>query len=420
VKIIVLGAGVIGTTTAFFLARAGYDIEVVDRQQAAGLETSFANGGLVAPGMSDPWAAPGIGRLMIAKFGQASAPFAIRFGAFPGLFTWGWQFLQNSARARWRRNTEAVLGLALTSNAVLAQVTRELGLQYDRGERGNLRIYRAESSLAAADADAEIYRKSGGRVVRMDQEACIRLEPSLAPIAGQFCGGLHYAEDCSGDCFKFTQGLAEAAARFGVNFRFSTNILGFAVDGGRVRRVITDQGELAGDAFVLACGSYSEPLARGLGLKLPILPVRGYSVTLPLAGWNDPPSLPIVDYDRKMVVIRLGDRIRLAGTAEFAGFNSTANRSRIELLRQAFGELFPSAPTAGPIEPWHGLRPMCPDGRPIIGPSNTTNLFLNTGHGPLGWTLACGSAQMLTELIAGRRSATDYADFSYERFGKKV
>jgi D-amino-acid dehydrogenase len=416
VKIIVLGAGVIGTTTAFFLARAGYDVQVVDRQQAAGLETSFANGGLVAPGMSDPWAAPGIGRLIIAKFGQASAPFAIRLGAFPDLFAWGWQFLENSAPARWRRNTEVVLSLALTSSAVLAEVTRELGLHYDRGERGNLRIYRDEPSFITADADAQIYRNCGGRVVRMDPEACIRLEPSLAPIAGQFCGGLHYADDCSGDCFKFTQGLAEAAARLGVNFHFSTRIIGFETDSSRVCRVVTDKGQLAADAFVLACGSYSGALTRGLRLKLPVLPVKGYSATLPLAGWNDPPSLPIVDYHRKMVVIRLGDRIRLAGTAEFTGFDSSANPSRIELLRRAFRELFPSAPKAVSAEYWNGLRPMCPDGRPIIGASNYPNLFLNTGHGPLGWTLACGSAQMLTELIAGRRSAADCADFSFKRF----
>jgi D-amino-acid dehydrogenase len=415
-KVVVLGAGVIGITTAFFLTRAGHEVRIIDRQVAPGLETSFSNGALLTPGMSDPWAAPGITSVIVRGLGHPDAPFSVRLQSVPGLLNWGWRFLRNASPERWRRNTEIVLQLATLSNVLLEALSKDLGLSYHRGDRGNLRIYQHDVSLLTADIDARVYRDRGVRVILLDRDACIRLEPALKPVARDIAGGLHYADDRSGDCFKFTQGLASVLAKLGAEFSYSTNILGFDTLKGRVRSVVTDRGPFQADAFVLACGSYSAPLMKSVGLRLPICPVKGYSATFPIGNWTGAPSIPIVDYHRKMVVIRLGDRIRLAGTAEFAGFDRQPNPIRSEMLIRAFKELFPNGAIGTPVEHWNGLRPMCPDGRPIIGASNCQNLFLNVGHGALGWTLSCGSAKVLADLIGGGPTPISTTGFSYTRF----
>ncbi|HTO84774.1 MAG TPA: FAD-dependent oxidoreductase, partial [Methylomirabilota bacterium] len=207
-------------------------------------------------------------------------------------------------------------------------------------------------------------------------------------------------------------------ARLGVEFRYDTTITGFETEAGTITAVTTDKGRIAGDRFVLACGSYSTPLARQLGFRLPVQPVKGYSATLPVGGWNDAPTIPVVDYHRKMGVTRLGDRLRLAGTAEFAGYDRSPNPPRAAMLLAGFRQLFPEYPGSGEAQHWTGLRPMCPDGRPVLGRSPVANLFLNTGHGPLGWTLACGSATALADLMAGRKPEIEVSGFGLERFGR--
>ncbi len=414
---VVLGAGVIGVTTAYFLARGGHDVTVLDRQPAAGLETSFANGALVTPSMSDPWAAPGIPSLILKHLGQEDAPFLLRLGALPGMVGWGLRFLRNCAPRRWRDNTEAVLRLGASSREALDAVTAETGIAYDRGERGSLRVYPDAASLAKAAKSAAMYRELGQPAELLDAAACVALEPALRPIAQQLAGGVCYPGDRSGDCLKFTQSLALRAAELGVNFRYGLTILGFETDAERVVAVRTGNGQLGGKRFVLACGSYSPLLARALGLRLPVLPVKGYSVTLPAAGWNNAPTMPIVDDHRKIAVTRLGDRIRLAGTAEFAGYDTTPNTRRGAMLLDAFAALFPEYPKHGKAQHWHGLRPMTPDGRPILCRTRYANLYLNTGHGPLGWTLACGSAKALADVMSDRRPEIDLAGFSIGRFG---
>jgi D-amino-acid dehydrogenase len=380
VTTVVLGAGVIGVTTAYFLARGGEKATVVDRQPGAGLETSFANGALVTPGMSDPWAAPGIPGLILKHLGREDAPFLLRLHALPGMLGWGLRFLRNCAPARWWENTERVLRLAVHSRDVLDAVTRDTGIAYDRGERGNLRVYPDAASLAKAAEMARLYRELGEPVHVLDAAACIALEPALAPIKHELAGAVHYAGDRSGDCLKFTQSLATEAAKLGVAFDYGTTVLGFETDGNSVTAVRTNKGRVQGQRFVLACGSYSPLLAR------------------------------------KIAVTRLGDRIRLAGTAEFGGYDTSPNPARAAMLLQAFGTLFPEYPKGGTVEHWQGLRPMTPDGRPILGATRYANLYLNTGHGPLGWTLACGSARALVDLISGRRPEVDLAPFSLDRF----
>lgn len=413
---VVLGAGVVGVTTAYFLARAGEAVTVVDRQPAAGLETSFANGGLVTPGMSDPWAAPGVPAMMLRYLGREDAPFLLRLKAVPSMMGWGLRFLRNCAPERWRANTAAVLRLGVYSLAALDEVTAEAGIAYDRCELGNLRVYPDAKSLDEARAAARMYRELGQPVDVLDAEACVRLEPALAPVRREIAGGVHYRGDRSGDCLRFTQALAQHAEQRGATFKLETHIRGIDAADGRVTAVVTDKGRIAGERFVLACGSYSPQLARPLGLRLPVNPVKGYSATLPVGGWNNVPTLPVVDYHRKMAVTRLGDRIRLAGTAEFGGYDNSDNPRRSAMLLDAFSELFPEYPKQGDVEHWHGLRPMTPDGRPILGKTPLSNLYLNTGHGPLGWTLSCGSARALADTILGRKPEIDLSGFALSRF----
>lgn len=413
---VVLGAGVVGVTTAYYLARAGEAVTVIDRQPAAGLETSFANGGLVTPGMSDPWAAPGVPGMMLRYFGREDAPFLLRLRAVPGMLGWGLRFLGNCTPGRWRTNTEAVLRLAVYSLNALNEVTGETGIAYDRCELGNLRVYPDARSLDGAGEAVRMYRDLGQPVDLLDADACVKLEPALAPVRREIAGGVHYKGDRSGDCLRFTQALAQLAAQRGVTFRHETQITGIETAGGRVTAVATDRGRIVGERFVLACGSYSPRLARPLGLRLPVNPVKGYSATLPVGGWNNAPTLPVVDYHRKIAVTRMGDRIRLAGTAEFGGYDRSDNRRRSAMLLDAFNALFPEYPRQGEVQHWHGLRPMTPDGRPILGRTPIENLFVNTGHGPLGWTLSCGSARALADTALGRRPEVDISGFALDRF----
>jgi D-amino-acid dehydrogenase len=416
VTTVIFGAGVIGVTTAYFLARSGHEVTVIDRQPAAGLETSFANGGLVTPGMCDPWAAPGIPSLILKHLGREDAPFLLRLRALPGMLGWGLRFLSNCTPARWRENTETVLRLAMHSRDALDRITQETAIAYDRCERGNLRVHPDEASLAKASTIAAMYRALGQSVELLDAAGCVALEPALAPIRHELAGGVHYPGDRSGDCLRFTQLLALEAARLGVSFDYGTTILGSETEGDVVTGVRTNKGHVAGRQFVLACGSYSSLLARALRLRLPVRPVKGYSATLPVGGWNNAPAIPIVDDHRKIAVTRLGDRIRLAGTAEFSGYDTSPNPARTAMLLRAFGALFPEYPGKGEAEHWQGLRPMTPDGRPILGRTRYANLYLNTGHGPLGWTLACGSAKALADLMSDRRPEVDLSPFSLDRF----
>lgn len=413
---IVLGAGVIGVTTAYYLARDGHKVVVIDRQSAAGLETSFANGGLVTPSMSDPWAAPGVPAMIVRYLGREEAPFLVRLRAVPAMAGWGLRFLRNCAPERWRENTEAVVRLGLYSRDALDQLIGETGIAHDRCIRGNLRVYREPVDLAKAARTAAMYRDLGVPAEVLDGPACVRVEPALGPVGQQLAGGIHYRADRSGDCLAFTQALAQRAADLGVEFRYDSAISELVTTGDRVTAARTGRGDIAGERFVLACGSYSAPLARRIGLKLPVQPVKGYSATLPVGGWNNAPVMPIVDYHRKIAATPMGGRIRLAGTAEFAGFDSRPNPRRGAMLVRAFRELFPDYPGGGEAQHWHGLRPMCSDGRPILGPSRYGNLFLNTGHGPLGWTLACGSARLTAALMAGRKPDIPVEGFALTRF----
>lgn len=413
--ILIIGAGVVGTTLAYELALAGEKVTVVDSAAGPALETSFANGSLITPSMSDPWASPGVPKMLLKYLGREDAPFLLRLRALASMAGWGMAFLRNCSPEKWLANTRAVFPLAQYSRDRLDAMTRELGLDYDRFGGGALRIHEDAASMRAADAALAVYRDLGCEIAVLGQEECLAMEPSLRPVAKGVHGGFHFPGDRSGDCHLFTRQLAARAAEKGVVFQFDRKVTALNVEGGRLKSVLTASGPIEAERFVLAAGSYTPGLGRQAGFRIPVYPVKGYSATFDIAGWNQPPSVPFIDNSRKIAVVRMGNRLRIAGTAEFAGFDRRDNPVRSGVLLKHFNSLFPESKGVGPPQYWHGLRPMSPDGRPFIGRTHLANLYVNTGHGPLGWTLACGSARALAQLMGGRAPEIDLAPFALGR-----
>lgn len=412
---IIIGAGVIGTTLAYELSLRGEQVTVIDEREGPADGTSFANGSLITPSMSDPWASPGIAKTLLKYMGQETAPFLLRLGALPSMLSWGMSFLKNSSEERWKSNTRAVWPLAIMSSGILDRMTRALGLSYDLWEHGTLRVHEDAASMQDAEASLSIYRELGCEISRLDRDGCVELEPALRPIGSSIHGGFKFAVDRSGDCRMFTRELADHCRGRGVTFRFGCRVTDVITGNGRITAIVTSAGHLEADRYVLAAGSESLLLGRKMGLGLPLFPVKGYSATFAINGWNAAPSMPFVDNARKVAVVRMGDRVRVAGTAEFAGFDRSENPVRSEMLLRHFHAIFPESEGVGPPQYWNGLRPMTPDGRPLIGRTPLSNLFVNTGHGPLGWTLACGSARLLAQMMHEERPDMDTAPFALAR-----
>ena len=398
-RIIVLGAGIIGATTAYTLAVEGHDVLVLDRQPESGLETSFANGGLVTPATSDSWAAPGTPTKILKWLGKDDAPMLLRLSAIPGMFRWGMSFLANCKEEAWRENTRAILALALDSLAELRRIVDVENLSYDRNQTGLLKIFRSPGSMEATLRAAKLYEDFGVIVKRLDTKGTIEKEPALAAISEKISGAVFYPQDESGDAFKFTQEISAIASKRGVEFKFNCDIKSLIRDGDRIKAVQTDCGLISGDAFVLALGSYSPILAKTANVKLSVYPVKGYSITVDTPGWNGSPKIPIADDEFKVAVAPLGDRLRVAGTVEFSGYDQSLNKNRGQMLEDNLSAILPNYPR-GHIRHWAGLRPMTPSGKPIIGEVGLKNFFVNTGHGPLGLTLAAGSARLMANCIS--------------------
>ena len=403
--VVVLGAGVVGVATAWFLLRSGCRVTVVERQQAAGLGTSFANGGLITPSMSDPWAAPGAPLLMLKWLGREDSPLLVRPSAVPGLLSWGLRFLRHCRREDWRRNTRKILELSTYSHARLGDVRRETGVDYQSNPRGTLHLFRDRFSMEKTQRTAEVLVGLGVRSRTLGPDGCADLEPALRSQVDRIAGGIHYPDDEAGDAHLFTQRLADVCASGGVAFRYGETVKSIEVADGAFTGVTTGSSRMEGDACVVALGTDSVALLRPLGIRLPIYPVKGYSLTFPVAGWNDAPVVPFADDGHKAGIVRIGDRIRVAGTAEFAGRDTAINPGRIANLRKFFLSLFPDYPDPAAGVAWAGLRPMTPDGIPYLGPTPFANLYLNTGHGHLGWTMSCGSAAIVADVVCGRDAA---------------
>lgn len=411
-KVLVLGAGVVGTTSAWYLVRAGHQVTVVDRQPVAGNETSFANGGQISVSHAEPWANPHVFRHLLRWLGREDAPLLWRWRADPAQFAWGLRFLRECLPGRTRHNIAAIVALALYSRSQLQALRQELDLRYDHLERGILHIYTEPEEFAGAIEAARIMREFGLDRATVDVDQCLEIEPALAGARHLLVGGDYTPSDESGDAHKFTRALAEKAQAAGVDFRLNTTVDRIAPGGKKIAGVLVhdDNGPqlLTADAYVLALGSYSPLLVRPLGLGLPVYPAKGYSATLTLAEGCVAPTVSLTDDERKIVFSRFGNRLRVAGTAEFNGYNRELNTVRCQALIQRTQRLFPGLDLAAEPEFWCGLRPATPSNLPYIGRTRYGNLWLNTGHGTLGWTLSCGSAAALADLMSGRPSATDF------------
>lgn len=415
-KILVLGGGVIGVTSAWYLRQAGHEVTVVDRQAAPGLETSQANGGQVSWGAGTPWAAPGIPLKALKWMLRPHSPLVLRPRLDPDLWRWLLRMLGNCTAARYARNRSRMLRLSRYSHDCLAALRRETGIRYDERLTGILELFRGARELDDAMRDAALLRQWGVDSRLLDRDGCVAQEPALRSAQDRIAGGLHFPGDESGDCLQFTQSLTKLAESQGVAFALNTRIERLEADGDRIARVHTDRGALAADACVLACGSYSPLLLRPLGIRLPVYPVKGYSLTLPLANAAAAPNGSVTDVTYKIVISRLGDKLRAAGTAELAGYDLSLRPSRLATIRHVLDDLFPGAGDAARARPWCGLRPMTPDNPPVLGMTPYKNLFLNTGHGTLGWTMACGSGKVLADIVSGRDPGIDLTGLGLERF----
>ena len=416
-KVIVIGSGLIGVTTAYFLRRRGHEVTVIDRKEGPGRETSFANGALLTPSMSDPWNAPGSWRVLLASLGRSDAAMQLRLRALPGLAGWGFTFLRNSRVATFERNALSNLRLAQYSLTLMQTLRQQTRINYGRAT-GSLRIFRDPTSLDHASALANRLSSEGLAFRRLSTAEAIELEPVLAPIANHVSGALHYAADETGDAYRFCVALADHARQQGVEFRFRTEVTSLELRSGQVMAAVSRRERFAADRYVVAAGSYSTPLLRRVGVRLPVRPVKGYSVTIERSSSENLQRIPILDDQLHAVVVPLeGGAIRIAGTAEFTGYDLALSPARIHNLLGLLKEVLPRATfDPGTARPWCGLRAMSADGVPIIGPTRISNLFVNTGHGHLGWTLAAGSAQLLTDLICGDSPSVDAALYAPARF----
>ncbi|WIM06166.1 MAG: D-amino acid dehydrogenase [Candidatus Nitricoxidivorans perseverans] len=416
-RVVVLGAGLIGVASAWYLAEDGHDVTVADRQPGPANETSFANGGQISTSHAEPWANPGAPMKVLRWLGRADAPLLWRLRADPAQWAWGLRFLAECLPGRARANTVAILRLALESRALLKALRPALGLEYDSLSRGILHFYTDEAEFDHAISQAALMRESGcDREVKTAAE-CLDIEPALGRSTLPIVGGTFTAGDESGDARKFTLALAAACAARGVKFRHGAAVEGLIRKGNAVTGARLAGGErLAADAFVIALGSWSPLLARPMGIGIPVFPAKGYSATLPLASLASEgvaPTVSLTDDGAKLVFSRLGDRLRVAGTAEFAGYDTSLDAVRCEALARRTFALFPGLASLRPTtEFWAGLRPSTPGNVPIVGRATLSNLWINTGHGTLGWTLACGSGRLLADLVGGRAPAIDPAPYS--------
>jgi D-amino-acid dehydrogenase len=415
-RVVVLGSGVVGVTSAWYLAKAGHQVTVLDRQPAAGMETSFANAGQVSPGYSAPWAGPGVPIKALKWLMMRHRPFVLWPQLDHGLYRWLGQMLANCTVAAYGANKSRMVRLAEYSRDVLRDLRAETGIAYDQRTKGTLQLFRTQKQLDAVGGDTEVLDAYQVPYEVLDPAGCIAAEPALAFVQGKFVGGLRLPGDETGDAHVFTQRLAEMATARGVVFRHGVTVKALESEGDSITGIVTDQARVTADAYVVAMGSYSPALLRPLGVHVPVYPVKGYSLTLPITEEAGAPVSTVMDETYKVAITRLGDRIRVGGTAELAGFSLRLRKPRRETLAHSVGDLFPRGGDLAQASFWTGLRPMTPDGTPVVGPTRYRNLHLNTGHGTLGWTMACGSGRLLADLLTGRAPEIAADDLALSRY----
>ena len=430
-KVLILGSGVIGVTSAYYLAQQGFEVTVIDRQPAVGLETSFANAGQISPGYSAPWAAPGVPMKALKWLFQRHAPLAVKSDFTLWQIEWTLKLLRNCTAARYDINKERMVRLAEYSRDCMAELRANAGIAYEGRQGGTLQVFRTQKQLDAEAKDIAVLSRLGVPCEHLDPDGCARVEPALALVKDKLLGGLRLPGDETGDCQLFTNHLAEKAKALGVKFMQGVSIERFIIESDqsgnrKVSGVEISKGAgaekskvmLRADQYVVALGSYSRQLMQGLALQIPVYPVKGYSLTVPIIDAAFAPVSTVMDETYKVAITRFDDRIRVGGMAELAGFDLSLNPRRRETLEMVLGSLFPKGGDTTKSLFWTGLRPMTPDGTPIIGKASETynNVWLNTGHGTLGWTMAAGSAQVLADLMSNQKPAIASDDLALSRY----
>jgi len=415
-KVLVLGGGVIGVTTAYYLAKSGHEVTVIDRQPKAAQETSFANAGEVSPGYSSPWAGPGVPIKAIKWLLMRHGPLVVWPKLDPAMWIWLAKLLRNCTSARYAVNKSRMIPIAEYSRDCLRSLRADIGIGYDERSQGTLQLFRKQAQLDGTAGDIEVLKQYGVPYEVLDRAGCVAAEPALADVKDKFVGGLRLPQDETGDCQIFTEALAAEAAKLGVTFLFNTGIERLVAEGSRITGVVTGAGLLQADAYVVALGSWSPYLLKPLGVAVPVYAVKGYSITVRIKDADAAPVSTVMDESYKVAITRLGNRIRVGGTAEISGYSSTLHPARQATLSHSLIDLFPRGGDLGETNFWCGLRPMTPDGPPVIGATRYANLHLNTGHGTLGWTMACGSGRVLADMMSGRKPEIDASALALNRY----
>ena len=415
-SVLVLGSGVIGTSIAYYAAKAGHQVTVVDRQGGPALETSFANAGEVSPGYSSPWAGPGVPLKAIQWMVMRHSPLVIWPLLDPAMWRWGFRMLANCTEKAYALNKSRMVPIAEYSRDCLKALRAETGIAYDDRALGTLQLFRTQKQLDGTAKDIEILKAYGVPYELLDKPGFVNVEPALHLTQDKFVGALRLPGDETGDCQLFTTRLASMAEALGVRFLFNTNIRSVEHDGQRITGVQTGAGALRADHYVAALGSFTPRMLKPLGLRLPVYPVKGYSITVPITNPRGAPESTIMDETHKVAVTRLGDRIRVGGTAELAGYSLALREPRRETLTHVVTDLFPTGGDVSKASFWCGLRPMTPDGTPLVGPTKVPNLLLATGHGTLGWTMAAGTGRVIADLISGRKPEISLDGLTLDRY----
>lgn len=416
-RVVILGSGVIGVTSAYYLARAGHEVTVLDRQPGPALETSFANAGQISPGYASPWAAPGIPLKAMKWMLQRHAPLSITPDGTLFQLQWMWQMLQNCNAERYGVNKERMVRLAEYSRDCFKALRASTGIEYEGRQQGTTQLFRTQKQLDDAAKDIRVLEETGVPYELLTREQLVAAEPGLDQ--NKLVGGLRLPNDETGDCQLFTTRLTAMAEELGVKFRYNVDISRLIVAGDETRGVQCGAEVVTADSYVVALGAYSTAFLKDL-VKLPVYPLKGYSITVPIVNASAAPVSTILDETYKIAVTRFDDRIRVGGMAEIAGFDLRLNPRRRETLEMVVNDLFPGAGNTAEASFWTGLRPMTPDGTPVVGRTGVSNLFINTGHGTLGWTMSCGSAQLLADLISSRRPAIKADDLSVARYQQQA
>ena len=414
-KVLILGSGVVGVTSAWYLAKAGHEVTVVDRQASAAEETSAGNAGQISPGYATPWAAPGIPLKAVKWMFQRHAPLAMRADGSLFQLQWMWQMLKNCNDASYAANKARMVRIAEYSRDCLRELRRETGIRYDERQGGTLQLFRSDAQFEHAAQDMAVLQEAGVPYELLQSHQLAQAEPALAAVTHKLTGGLRLPNDETGDCQMFTKKLAQLAQAAGVKFLYNCEVERLLDDGDRIIGVQCGKEVMTADRYIVAFGSYSTQLLNGL-VAIPVYPLKGYSLTIPITDAQYAPASTILDETYKVAVTRFDDRIRVGGMAEIVGFNTHLKPARRKTLELVVNDLYPRGGDIAQASFWTGMRPMTPDGTPIVGATRFKNLYLNTGHGTLGWTMACGSGQLIADLISGKTPAIPHSDLAVARY----